>query len=559
MAKQETPEAEYAHGKIVERTVEAEMKTSYLDYAMSVIVGRALPDVRDGLKPVHRRILYAMYELSNTHEKPYKKSARVVGECFVKGTLVLTEKGLMPIELVEKGDRVYTQSGQKKVHELYEMPKKELLKVTLENGIQVTVTPSQKLKTLGSGLKFIWKEAKELGKNDYVAIKSEYPKIEECVKLGEFEGRKIQLNENIAYLIGQLVSDGWVEKGGRRGYPFRCGFCSCSKKVVARIAAVLKEEFGHVASMENRKYACQTNEGSATQKNIYSVRINSSALNEFLVSVFSLEKSYAHTKEIPAHIFASPKNIIYAFLSGLIDGDGSIHVGRNTIMYGSVSEKLVAKLQVLLLHIGIMSKVSVGKTVGKRKLNGHIIKSNYPFRALEINGRFAQSLAKKLKLYNEDKRTRNSRIKAASLKQSGFDAIPYASSAIFSELSKAHMGGGWYADDKGKKFRAGIKYPNGIKIKYSKDLFSKKLGRLQIIEWGIAKKLRSIGSPLAGFVEGVIANNTYFLKVAKVEKAKPEKTYDLEIDGEHEFVANGIVSHNCLGKYHPHGDVAIYD
>ena len=60
------------------------MRTSYLDYAMSVIVGRALPDVRDGLKPVHRRILFAMYELSNTHDKPYKKSARVVGEVLGK-------------------------------------------------------------------------------------------------------------------------------------------------------------------------------------------------------------------------------------------------------------------------------------------------------------------------------------------------------------------------------------------------------------------------------------------------------------------------------------------
>ncbi len=60
-------------------SIEAEMKRSYLDYAMSVIVGRALPDVRDGLKPVHRRVLYAMYDTSNTHDKPYKKSARTVG------------------------------------------------------------------------------------------------------------------------------------------------------------------------------------------------------------------------------------------------------------------------------------------------------------------------------------------------------------------------------------------------------------------------------------------------------------------------------------------------
>src|SRR5690625_3638987 len=60
--------------------IEDELKQSYLDYAMSVIVGRALPDVRDGLKPVHRRVLFAMSELGNDYNKPYKKSARVVGD-----------------------------------------------------------------------------------------------------------------------------------------------------------------------------------------------------------------------------------------------------------------------------------------------------------------------------------------------------------------------------------------------------------------------------------------------------------------------------------------------
>ena len=64
--------------------LEDEMKQSYLDYAMSVIVGRALPDVRDGMKPVHRRVLYAMHELSNDWNKPYKKSARVVGDVIGK-------------------------------------------------------------------------------------------------------------------------------------------------------------------------------------------------------------------------------------------------------------------------------------------------------------------------------------------------------------------------------------------------------------------------------------------------------------------------------------------
>ncbi|MBD3813826.1 MAG: DNA gyrase subunit A, partial [Betaproteobacteria bacterium] len=65
-------------------SLEEEMRRSYLDYAMSVIVGRALPDVRDGLKPVHRRVLFAMNELGNDWNKAYKKSARVVGDVIGK-------------------------------------------------------------------------------------------------------------------------------------------------------------------------------------------------------------------------------------------------------------------------------------------------------------------------------------------------------------------------------------------------------------------------------------------------------------------------------------------
>src|SRR6056297_2465075 len=70
--------------EILPVNIEDELKQSYLDYAMSVIVGRALPDVRDGLKPVHRRVLFAMNELNNDWNKPYKKSARVVGDVIGK-------------------------------------------------------------------------------------------------------------------------------------------------------------------------------------------------------------------------------------------------------------------------------------------------------------------------------------------------------------------------------------------------------------------------------------------------------------------------------------------
>ena len=80
MDSKDTEKTENRDGKIIERDIEAEMKTAYIDYAMSVIVSRALPDVRDGLKPVHRRILYTMYEDGLTSDKPYRKSATTVGD-----------------------------------------------------------------------------------------------------------------------------------------------------------------------------------------------------------------------------------------------------------------------------------------------------------------------------------------------------------------------------------------------------------------------------------------------------------------------------------------------
>ncbi|MBS1667118.1 MAG: DNA gyrase subunit A [Bacteroidetes bacterium] len=79
-----TPQETQDNNRIVPINIEEQMKTAYIDYSMSVIVGRALPDVRDGLKPVHRRILYGMNELGNHSNKPYKKAARIVGEVMGK-------------------------------------------------------------------------------------------------------------------------------------------------------------------------------------------------------------------------------------------------------------------------------------------------------------------------------------------------------------------------------------------------------------------------------------------------------------------------------------------
>ena len=90
----------YDSQKIIPVEIQKEMKKSYIDYAMSVIVGRALPDVRDGLKPVHRRILYTMYEDNLTYDRPLRKSATTVGACLLYTSVYISmdEKMIVTIK-----------------------------------------------------------------------------------------------------------------------------------------------------------------------------------------------------------------------------------------------------------------------------------------------------------------------------------------------------------------------------------------------------------------------------------------------------------------------------
>ena len=153
---------------VINISVEDEMRQSYLAYAMSTIIARALPDVRDGLKPVHRRILMAMSDLNLTPAGQHRKSAKIVGECFVAGTLVSTPKGLVPIEQLNIGDEVYTQTGTRPVTQTYVMPSQNLLEVEFENGTTLRCTPGQQFKVWTPDLTAAWKNADVLTPGEYV-------------------------------------------------------------------------------------------------------------------------------------------------------------------------------------------------------------------------------------------------------------------------------------------------------------------------------------------------------------------------------------------------------
>ncbi|TRZ50027.1 MAG: hypothetical protein D4S01_07510, partial [Dehalococcoidia bacterium] len=455
---------------------------------------------------------------------------------------------------------VYTQRGLRRVTGLYEMPPRKLLKIALDNGTYNVVTPSQKFKVINKEFRFDWKEAKDLTEDDYIIVKAIYPDIKRKVRLKKCDKlNPTYLDEDLAYLLGFFMAEGWISKNSRRKDTYRIGFSCNSEEVIRKIADILMKEFDYLPDIAERVYLMEGKHRTYVSYK-YTIRTCKRYIVDFLRANFNLDGLKAPTKTIPKQIFNSPKSVIFAFVSGLIDGDGSIHKNRSVIHYGSISEELIDRLLILLQHCGIFGAKYTDENIGRGGfVDGHKILARCKFYYTEFKGINAKLLAGKLSLYNAEKKSALNRLQNRILKKSRYETIPYAGKYIFSELSKAHLGSGWYKDSNGNKFRQGIRYPTGCKIRYSKDLEEKSLRKSQIVEWGIRDKLKKIDSPLYEFLNHLIEEDVYFLKVSSIEETKPQKTYDLQVKGEHEFIANGMVSHNCLGKYHPHGDMAVYD
>ncbi|MDQ3404587.1 MAG: DNA topoisomerase 4 subunit A [Actinomycetota bacterium] len=148
-----------AGAQVFDNPVKTEIEDSYLEYAYSVIHSRALPDARDGLKPVHRRILFSMNEQGYRPTHAYVKSSRVVGDCFVRGAQVSTPDGPRAIEDIEVDDKVLDGDGVPvPVVEVYRNPVSDLVLITWVSGQRMLVTPAQRFRTVDGQ----WTEARDL-------------------------------------------------------------------------------------------------------------------------------------------------------------------------------------------------------------------------------------------------------------------------------------------------------------------------------------------------------------------------------------------------------------
>ncbi len=516
--------------RVIPVPIEDEMKQSYLDYAMSVIVGRALPDVRDGLKPVHRRILYSMYQLGLTPDKPFKKSARIVGECFVKGTKVSTPKGLINIEDLRVGDEVYTSKGIKRVKELYVMPPQPLKEIRLKNGLSVKCTPGQMFKVLTPDGKLEWREARELQRGDVLLLRAAYPE-----NLPYRRSDDIILDEEVAYLTGLFIGDGWIEKD-KRGY-HRFGLSIRTlPEAVERARKIL------------RRIGVEPKSSGST------VRVSSKGTKKLMKIFECTPEVSAPTKSIPRWLFTSRIEVILSFLSGLVDSDGFVHSKRNVVVITTISEKLAKELQTLLFAIGIPSKLYTSQP-RNGKVGNKVVAGRYPLYRLEITGSFVKELLKApviaLKL---------SGFRPEKFKRCSSEEVPFIGKLVLEEFSRKHLGGGWYSGKDGQKVRCGLKYKDGTKLRYHRKLKEEfRLYRSAIAELGFLQKAELIGSEFEELLKNTLNFNWFFDRVEEVRELPAEITYDIQVEEEHEFIANGIVSHNCLGKFHPHGDTAVYD
>src|SRR5215210_2076871 len=386
-------------GRVETRELDQEVRTSFLDYAMSVIVSRALPDVRDGLKPVHRRVLYAMHEAGLQPNRPTRKSARVVGDvmgnyhphgdsaiydalvrlaqpfsmryplidgqgyfgsvdgdpagamryCVAGDTRVATMRGTVRIDSIVPDAKPDTErqldldvldrlGRPVRATKLFHSGEHSTLRLRTREGYELVGTVNHPVLCLVDmvGVPLLmWKLLDEVSAGDRVVI-SRRPRA---------DGRSISDSERrLAALLGAFVSEGWL--GERRG-----GFNNCDR---AYFDAVLEAYDEHVGG-PRYVYERVIRSGSL----LHELDIQDLAAVRKSPLGFQVGQASAD-KEIPESVWRAPLAFKRAFLQALFEGDGSSSLlPRNSIQisYSTYSEQLAKGVQQLLLEFGVVARL----------------------------------------------------------------------------------------------------------------------------------------------------------------------------------------------------------
>jgi len=542
-------------GNVEIREISTEMRSAYLDYAMSVIVGRALPDVRDGLKPVHRRVLYAMHDLGLQPNRPYRKSATIAGEVMGKyhphgdqaiyDTLVRMAQdfslraplvdgqgnfgsidddppaamrycvtadtrvrlaggsvriGDMAAELEPDSevdveltvlDRLARPVGATK---LFHSGRHETLRLRTREGYELTGTENHPLLCLVDTLGVpmpLWKTLEEIEPGDRVLI-NRTARPEDAEPLDDREF-------DTALLLGAFVSEGWV--GAERA-----GFNNLDREFFDDVV----ECYDRVVGGKRYCYSRTIKSGNE----IHEVDVQElSAIRRSPLA--ELVGSRSDEKFIPEAIWSGRVEAKRVFLRALYEGDGSVSaLPRNSIQisYSTRSDRLARDVQQLLLEFGIASRIS-------RSARGEI-------KVVISNRRDSRRFAIELGFHGRKQTKLDDVIRALPKEGAGMsrDHVPFIADYIRTSCDSRWTDRDW--------------------------LTRHNIDRIERWERGGTAIESRIASPeVKDVVRPLVTGDYYYAEVASVEPAGIQDVFSIKVDtDDHSFLTNGFVSHNTEAR-----------
>ncbi|SCG47751.1 intein-containing DNA gyrase subunit A [Micromonospora halophytica] len=554
----ETPAAVVAqHDRIEPVGLEVEMQRSYLDYAMSVIVGRALPDVRDGLKPVHRKILYAMFDSGYRPDRGYVKCSRVVGDVMgqfhphgdsaIYDALVrMAQPWSLRYPLVDGNGnfgspgndpaaamrycltadvRIRTAEGSVRIGDVVPdaAPSSETdveLKVRDRNGDLVRASkffhsgehPTLRLRTregydltgthnhpvlclvdMAGVPTLLWKLLAEISPGDRVVLQRTVP---------DEIGYPMLEHVEAAVLAGAFVSEGWVSEG-------RAGFNNVDREFFVRVLAAYDLAVGGPRYVSERVIASGSVLHELDVQDLTALR--KSVLGEMV-------GARSAAKFVPEFVWQGPAAVKRAFLQALFEGDGSSSLlPRNTIQvsYSTRSDRLAREVQQLLLEFGVVSRQC-------RYDNGEI-------KVVVTNRRDARIFAAQVGFLGR---------KQAKL-ESELASVPASSTALSSDhvplvgdFIREHGATRWTERD-------WLRRHNVDRIERwerDRDEIAARITEAEVLD----------------VVEPLVDGRFYYAEVAGVTDAGVQPVYSIRVDtDDHSFVSDGFVSHNTECKLDP--------
>lgn len=570
--------------QVIPRNIVDEMQESYLDYAMSVIVSRALPDVRDGLKPVHRRILYAMWDMGLKAGAKFRKSATIIGECLGKyhphgdisvydalvrmaqdfsmrsplvhgqgnfgsvdgdsaaayrycvtgDTLVVTQNGLVPIQSIadsvdEKQIHLKILSRDQKISfasRWFNSGEHPTLTIRTRHGYELRGSYNHPILTWQQsffGGEFVWKKLDEISVGDTVVMDRSADSLWPEHELDAQQYHPESRTKRRATVLPKKITS---DLAFILGALVSEGFIGKTRLEFCNSDRKFIEEFQMRWKRTFPDSVLHIFERLASSwgKKPY-VRVECHYLHTLaFLDAIGLQSNKSNKKRIPYVILRSPKHVTAEFLKAYYEGDGGTIQGKKRfdLFACSVSPELMKDLQILLLRFGIMSS--------RRYDHARAL------HQLFIRGQ------KNLTLFADDigflsERKKGKLLTYLSLEKkeiSVTDYIPFLASGIRQILPHSGF----------------IKKNNFDRF----PMLEKNGARISTIV------LKETGAHMQPIFSYLLDTHYLFEKIECIEKGEPVPVYSIRVDSAcHSFVANGFINHNTEAKLSKIAEELLYD